>query len=256
MDIMPRREDPGYHRRLREMLQALPMVLARSDSLAERLVELGCDPRKIRINRTGIPMDGFPFRERGLPPDGAWRLVQASRFIERKGLCVTLEAFARFQKVHPKAELLLAGDGPLKKDLEHAAGKLGVATQVKFSGFLGQKDLAEAFHAAHFFVHPSQVTPTGDQEGVPNSMLEAMATGLPIMATKHGGIPEAVTSGHDGILAPERDPEALARALLETAADAGQYQRFSRQAAESVREKFGQARSIEKLEGFYRELIS
>jgi colanic acid/amylovoran biosynthesis glycosyltransferase len=256
MDIMERENDPGYGVRLRELLQTVPMVLARSDSLAARLVALGCDPAKIRINRTGIPMEGFPFLERTPPSDGAWRLIQASRFIEKKGLFDTLEAFAVFRAHHPLARLVLAGEGPLEHRLRDSAHRLGIADAVTCTGFLQQPQLAAAYREAHLFLHPSQTTAAGDQEGVPNSMLEAMATGLPVVATLHGGIPEAVTTDRDGLLVPERDAPALAAALREITADPARYAQFSRSAAASVRDKFEQGRSIELLEGFYREAIA
>ena len=256
MDIMLRDDEPGYNDRLRELLSTVPLVLARSESLSTRLVELGCDPRKIRINRTGVPMDGFPYFERFLPADGGWRMIQASRFIEKKGLEITLKAFADFRRKYPNAELVLAGEGPLEGYLKEAAQRLGIAQSVCFPGFLGQRELAAAYRSAHLFLHPSQTTEAGDHEGVPNSMLEAMASGLPVVATRHGGIPEAVDSGQDGLLVPERDSRALAAALFEIADNAGIYQTFSRNAAVSVREKFEQARSITMLEGFYRELTN
>jgi colanic acid/amylovoran biosynthesis glycosyltransferase len=106
------------------------------------------------------------------------------------------------------------------------------------------------------FLHPSQTTKAGDQEGVPNAMLEAMASGLPVVATLHGGIPEAVDSGHAGVLVPERDSAALANALFDIADNPAAYHAFSQNAAESVREKFEQSRSIARLEGFYRELVN
>ncbi len=256
MDITLRDDEPGYNDRLRELLVFLPMVLARSESLAQRLTALGCAPEKIRINRTGIPMDGFPAAVRTPPANGEWRLVQASRFIKKKGLELTLEAFARLHERHPRARLVLAGEGPLAPKLENQARRLGITSAVEFPGFLGQAELAAAFARAHIFLHPSRTTESGDQEGVPNSMLEAMATGLPVLATEHGGIPEAVTSGEDGLLVPENDESALTSALLALTGDSSTYVNFSRRAAESVREKFEHARSISRLEGFYRELIS
>ncbi|MET0223160.1 MAG: glycosyltransferase [Terrimicrobium sp.] len=256
MDIMLRNEEPGYNHRLRALLATLPLVLARSESLGSRLMELGCDASKIRINRTGVPMGGFPYLVHSPPADGAWCIIQASRFIEKKGLEITLKAFAEFRKKYPNSELILAGEGPLEGQLKDLARTLGVGGSVHYPGFLNQKQLAAAYRSAHLFLHPSQTTTSGDQEGVPNSMLEAMASGLPVIATLHGGIPEAVHSGYDGLLVPERDTAALANALFEIAEDSVTYETFSRNAAQSVRENFEQGRSIARLEGFYRELIN
>ena len=256
MDIMLRNEEPGYNHRLRALLATLPLVLARSESLGSRLMELGCDASKIRINRTGVPMGGFPYLVHSPPADGAWCIIQASRFIEKKGLEITLKAFAEFRKKYPNSELILAGEGPLEGQLKDLARTLGVGGSVHYPGFLNQKQLAAAYRSAHLFLHPSQTTTSGDQEGVPNSMLEAMASGLPVVATLHGGIPEAVHSGYDGLLVPERDTAALANALFEIAEDSVTYETFSRNAAQSVRENFEQGRSIARLEGFYRELIN
>ena len=256
MDIMLRNEEPGYNHRLRALLATLPLVLARSESLGSRLMELGCDASKIRINRTGVPMGGFPYLVHSPPADGAWCIIQASRFIEKKGLEITLKAFAEFRKKYPNSELILAGEGPLEGQLKDLARTLGVGGSVHYPGFLNQKQLAAAYRSAHLFLHPSQTTTAGDQEGVPNSMLEAMASGLPVVATLHGGIPEAVHSGYDGLLVPERDTAALANALFEIAEDSVTYETFSRNAAQSVRENFEQGRSIARLEGFYRELIN
>lgn len=256
MDIMLRDDDVGYNERLRDLLKTVPMVLARSESLAARLVELGCPTEKIRINRTGIPMGAFPATERTPPEDGAWQVVQASRFIEKKGLPDTLTAFARLHAVFPNARLVLAGEGPLQEVIRERAASLGIGDAVDFPGFLGVEDLAELFSASHIFMHPSITPASGDQEGVPNSLLEAMATGLPVVATRHGGIPEAVVHGRSGLLAAERDPESLANHLLHLSKDWDLHRSMSAAAAHDVREAFEQSRSIDKLEGHYEELLA
>ena len=253
MDIQPRPHQPGYDDQMRGVLQSTPLVLARSQSLAERLVQIGCPREKIRINRTGIPLSDFPFSQRTAPADGAWILVQACRLIEKKGLHTALRAFAQFRKTHPKARFLIAGDGPLKPKLLQWISELSLGNSVELCGFLGQDALAALYAKAHLFVHPSEMPPDQNQEGVPNSMLEAMSTGLPVLATLHGGIPEAVADGENGLLVPERDHNGLAHALQRVTSQPALYSAFSVAAARSVRAEFEQEAAIARLEGFYDE---
>ncbi len=255
IDIMPREEKPGYLDALKRMLQVLPLVMARSVSLKERLVSLGCPEDKIRINRTGIPMDQFPIAERAFPENGRWHLIQACRLIEKKGLDLTLRAFAAFRKEYPKARLTIAGRGPLLKDLERLATELDLGDSVTFAGFLGLDDLARLYVSGHLFLHPSRLTADQNQEGIPNSMLEAMATGLPVIATHHGGIPEAVSHGKTGLLSDENNWEQLRDSLFELARDPELWQRLSHAAAQDVRDHFADHAQIAKLESYYRELL-
>ena len=252
---MEREDRPGYVDKLRALLQELPLVMARSESLKSRLVELGCAPEKVRLNRTGIPMEVFPVVERELPENGAWRFVQACRLIEKKGLDVALRAFARFREEWPEAKFAIAGEGPLLGDLEKLVGGLGLEGAVEFVGFLSPEELNAVYARSHFFVHPSQVTADGNQEGVPNSMLEAMATGLPVLATLHGGIPEAVTDGQSGVLVEERDEDGLVAGMKGMASDVEWWQATGKAAAIEVREKFEQGAQIAALEAIYDEAV-
>jgi colanic acid/amylovoran biosynthesis glycosyltransferase len=252
-DVMPREHQPDYDANLRELLRVTPLVLARSLSLAERLKELGCAPEKIRLNRTGIPLAEYPLRERRTPPDGQWHFVQACRLIPKKGIATALRAFAGFREKYPQARFTLAGEGPMKREIEGLARELGIWEAVELRGFLAQADLARLYGEAHFFVHPSEMTADLNQEGVPNSMLEAMATGLPVLATLHGGIPEAVDNGRTGLLTPERDDAALLRSMLELAGNPERAFAMGRMASESVRVEFEQGAQIEKLEAYYDE---
>ncbi len=253
MDVQARAHDPSYEPRLRELLQTTTLVLARSHSLLDRLRELGCPESKLRVNRTGIPLAQFAKIERAVPADGAWRFVQACRLIDKKGLDDALRAFAKFAAVHLKAHFTIAGEGPLLADLTKLRDELGLTEKVTFAGFLRGGDLCKLYHESHIFVHPSRITADGNQEGIPNSMLEAMATGLPVIATLHGGIPEAVQNGVTGLLVPERDVAGLHDSMLRLTS--GLWPTMSEAAAADVREQFESEAQIAKLEAVYDEAM-
>jgi len=251
MDVQTRAHDPSYETRLRELLKATTFVLARSHSLQQRLLDLGCPPEKLRLNRTGIPLDQFPEVQRQAPADGAWRLVQACRLIEKKGLDDALHAFAQLKKTFPSASFTIAGEGPLLDKLKALAQDLGLADSVHFAGFLKGPDLCALYHQSHLFVHPSRITSDQNQEGIPNSMLEAMATGLPVVATLHGGIPEAVRANVTGLLVPERDVDGLHRSMHRLTTDHFFWTTMSQAAAEDMRQNFESKAQIANLEAVY-----
>jgi len=105
-------------------------------------------------------------------------------------------------------------------------------------------------------LHPSEISPNQDQEGVPNSALEALATGLPVVATRHGGIPEAVDHGRTGFLVAEEDHVALANAMQLIASSPVLLQEMGTRAHATVKERFGQEIQIDHLESFYEEAIT
>ena len=246
---------PKHAAATRRVLELARLVLVRSESIGARLRELGCAAEKIRIHRTGIPLDAIPFRQRTAPADGAWRCVQACRMIEKKGIETTLCAFADFAKMYPAATLTLAGDGPMLARTAPIIAKLGLADRVKMPGFLTQPELAALMNEAHLFLHPSELGADGNQEGVPNSMLEAMAAGVPPLATFHGGIPEAVEHGVSGLLVAERDDAALAREMIALANSPERYAAMSAAAAARVAAQFDIRATVRALEGFYDEVI-
>lgn len=256
MDIQPRPHQAGYDDMMRELLQVVPLVLARSRSLFDALENWGCPREKLRLNRTGIPLDAFPFVEREAPVNGAWQFVQACRLIAKKGLKTALQAFANFHGFNPNARFVIAGDGPMKEQLHEMIRELGMQQAVELRGFLDQAALNKLYAESHVFVHPSEMTSDKNQEGVPNSMLEAMATGLPVIATHHGGIPEAVTHGTHGLLVPERDNDAVFQAMFRCIEHPEHLLEMGKAAADEVRAEFSQDRAIEKLEEIYDEAIA
>jgi colanic acid/amylovoran biosynthesis glycosyltransferase len=255
-DVLVDMEKTAYRAATQEMLDAVQRVFVRSESLRHAVINLGCAENKIDIIRTGIPLAQFPFREREYPQDGKWRFVQVGRLIEKKGVPMSLRAFAKFADRYPESKFTVAGEGPLLTQLQELARQLKIDNRVSFTGFISQENLRELLYASHIFLQPSETGRDGNQEGVPNSMLEAMASGLPVFATQHGGIPEAIENGVSGVLVPEQDHDALARALLDAVQDRQLLLRLARNGAEAVAEEFDQSTQVRRLENLYLHTIA
>jgi colanic acid/amylovoran biosynthesis glycosyltransferase len=254
-DVLVDMDKRAYRKATREMLDLATRVFVRSASLKRAVIELGCNENKIDIVRTGIPLQEFPFRERDFPENGEWHFLQASRLVQKKGIATTLHAFTAFLQHYPRATLTIAGEGPMLAELKELTRKLKIADRVMLPGFVTPEKLLEIYYASHIFLHPSETGSDGNQEGIPNSMLEAMVTGLPVFATEHGGIPEAIENGVSGILVPERDHEALSDALLKAAQDRHLLARLARNGADVVAKKFDQQNQIRRLEEIYLGMV-
>src|SRR6266581_4720167 len=149
-DVTVDMNKPAYREATRQMLEAVKLVLVRSESLRRAVADLGCDPEKIEIQRTGIPLEEFPFRERNFVAAATeWRFVQAGRLIEKKGLPVTLRAFAVFLGKYPDATLTIAGEGPMLGELQQLARGLNADARVSFTGFISQEQLRDIYYRSH-----------------------------------------------------------------------------------------------------------
>jgi glycosyltransferase involved in cell wall biosynthesis len=246
-------ESAAARKDLSEVFERTTRLLARSESLVQTLIRNGCPPEKVQVFRTGIPLAEYPYVPRAAPIDGRWNLLQACRLIEKKGLRLSIEAYAQFRQKWPLATLTIAGDGPLLDTLRAKANDLNVP--VRFTGFLSPSELKELLYESHIFLHPSAATDAGDQEGVPNSLLEAMATGLPVLSTSHGGIPEAIESGKTGLLVPEGDLAGVVAGLAQLASEPELAKQLGSNASRFIAENFDAEQQARALAGIYRELI-
>ena len=249
-------EKPRYRAAMGEVFRLAAKVQVRSDALREDLVRLGCAEDKIVLQRTGVPLEAWPYRERDTPEEGCWRLMQSCRFIDKKGLDTTLQAFALVAAKHPRARLALVGDGPERASLEQQARDLGLAERVEFPGFLSNAEVSKAVYASHLYLHPSRTSADGNREGVPNAMLEAMASGAPVLATRHGGIPEAVADGVSGLLVEENDSAGLGAAALRVIEDTDLRRRLGLAGREAVQEGYARDVQAARLAAFYKQLMA
>lgn len=242
------------NRHLMALIACTDLFLVRSHTLAKELELRGCPADKIRLSRTSVPLPEWngPLQHK---PGQPIRLLQASRFIQKKGLDLSIAAVARLTAEGHDVTLDLAGDGPDRELLQAQARGLGINDKVCFLGFLPNQDLLDRLSGYTLFLHPSRDTADGDREGIPNAMLEAMACGLPVIATEHSGIPEAVTHGNEGLLIGQNDVDALTAAITEAIEDTARYQQMSAASRSRIEENFSSQRAIAALEHIYHEAI-
>jgi colanic acid/amylovoran biosynthesis glycosyltransferase len=206
---------PGvYARVFRRIALFLPVCAA----FARRIVELGAPPARVVVHRTGIDLRHWRFRPRRREPGAPLRLISVARLVEKKGIAYVLDAVRGLGEAGIEVSYEIAGDGPLRKSLEAHRDRLGLRDRVRFLGWASADQVREALERAHALVAASVTAGDGDEEGIPNVLKEAMASGLPVVATRHGGIPELVEDGASGYLVAEHDTAGLAETLARLAA--------------------------------------
>jgi colanic acid/amylovoran biosynthesis glycosyltransferase len=176
--------------------------------------------------------------------------------IAKKGVDVLVRVFAEIAALRPQVSLRLVGDGYLRPQLEQQVQAAGLSHRISFAGFVDHEQLWQEFGAAQIFCHPSRTAGDGNKEGIPGTIVEAMATGLPVVTTDHAGIPEMVSDKRHGFVVPERDAEALKVPLLRLIDNADLRANLGRQASQQAHEHADARRQTARLEGIYREVIS
>jgi colanic acid/amylovoran biosynthesis glycosyltransferase len=199
------------------LFAAVQRVTSLSAHMDDRLRALGCAPAK--LCRVPLAVDASAGDAPRAAPrvTGEVRLLTVARLVEKKGIDVALRALGSLRDEFPSLRYDVIGDGPLRAELESLAASLGIADRVRFRGPLTNDAVQRAMRDADLFVLPSMTAPNGDEEGTPTVLIEASYAGLPVLATRHAGIPDIVADGESGVLVAEGDPAALAdglRALL------------------------------------------
>ena len=227
-------------------------VLVCSAAAAEDLRRIaGAHASKILLAPHGVdtarfrpPASGWGGTALNDPGEAPLRLLAVGRLVEKKGYPILLDALAQVRAAGHAVELDVIGGGPQARALGARTGALGLAGSVRFLGACTHQEVAAAYLRADAFVQASVVLADGDRDGIPNSLLEAMATGLPVVATTVGGIPEVVIHGQSGLLAPPGDSAALAELLVMLATDRDLRQQLGRRARARVVERFDRVSMI------------
>jgi colanic acid/amylovoran biosynthesis glycosyltransferase len=222
-----------------------------------RLIEMGAPPERIAVHRMGVDTDRLAFAPRPLGGEGL-RVLTVGRLVEKKGTEYLLRAMHMLARTAPgsEAKLVIVGDGPLRPELEALATRLGLSDRVAFRGALPHSAISAELARADVFALPSVVAADGDMEGIPVSIMEAMASGVPVVATRHSGIPELVEDGRSGLLVDERDPQGLADQLARLARDPELRRTCARHARRAVETEFDNRRANDALLAMLHDAVA
>lgn len=219
-------------------------VIAVSRSMRARLIDLGAPPERTHYNPCGVDCTVLrPGHPEMAPPV----FLFVGRFVEKKSPHETLRAFALVHAAFPEARLRMIGAGPLLQPCQALATELGLTEAVTFLSVQSPEVVSAEMHRARCYVQHSIEAPSGDSEGTPLSILEAGACGLPVVSTRHAGIPDAVVEGKTGFLVDEHDIGGMAHHMLGFVRDPKLAAAMGATARAHVARHFSLARSLEVL---------
>ncbi len=244
-----------YRLRLKKLFREASVFLVRSNRMKDDVLDLGCPSEKAVVHYGGIDVNKFRFRKRG-PNGEEVKILMCGRFVEKKGFEYGIRAFAKLGKIHKNIALTLIGDGKLRKKMENLVDSLNLSHRVQFLGMLPHEEVQREMEVSDIFLSPNLVARNGDKEGIPNTIKEAMATGLPVVSTYHAGIPELVIDKKTGFLVPEKDVDGLVDRLEYLIAHPELWEKLGAQGREVVEEKFNLSTQVRKLEKIYRSLLN
>jgi glycosyltransferase involved in cell wall biosynthesis len=238
-----------YFRRREALKRETRLFITVCQFLKDKLLEQGFPADKILVHYNGVNIEAFQ------PDDSIPRepvVLFVGRLTEKKGCEDLIAAMSAVQAAMPHIELVLIGDGSLKPKLEALASQ--VLRRYRFLGLQSPAEVKNWMNRASLLAAPSITAADGDAEGLPNVVVEAQAMGLPVVATNHAGIPEAVIHGETGFLVAEGDREGLAAYSLHLLQDIDLWQRFSAKGKERVRNNFNRSKQARILEGIYQKI--
>jgi glycosyltransferase involved in cell wall biosynthesis len=217
------------------------LFVAVSDAIRRRALASGFPAERTVTLLNGVDLARF---QAGTPEPGL--VLHVGRLVEKKGTALLLSAFAEVARRRPEARLVIVGDGPLRRRLERQAGE-----RVTFAGALPPDEVARWMGRAWLLAAPSVTAADGDSEGLPTVAVEAAAASLPVVASDHSGLPEAVVDGETGFVVPEGDAAALAGRIEALLAAPDLRAGMAVAARRMAEERFDSVRQIGALEALY-----
>ena len=211
--------EPHWVERYRTLAAMGVHAVSNSEFGRRRLVEIGWPPDQIAAIHLGVDTRRFAFTPRRLPAAGPLRLVMVSRLVPKKGVHIAVRAVDAVRRRGVAVQLRIVGEGAEREKIERLIASLGLQAHVTLLGAVRHSQVDAELAQAHLYLQPSVVAPNGDEEGLPVALTEAQAAGLPVIASRHAGIPELVVHDETGLLVDEADVAGLADAIERLASE-------------------------------------
>ena len=242
--------------RYRRLLSIASGVIVKSRPMADTLLALGAPADRLLISPSGANASLF---QGSAPAAAPPVLLAVGRFVAKKGPLETLRAFGLLFRdpvlAASKPQLWMVGDGPLLASARSLVIELGLQERVRFLGVCSQARVAELMRQVRGFVQHSKVAPDGDSEGSPVAVMEAQLSGLPVVATRHAGIPEVVLENQTGLLVDEGDESAMAQAMSLLLLDPDLASRLGDGGRRRIKERFTIEHHLRQVEQLLRQVI-
>ena len=251
----------GYGRKyIQPIFREMDLFIAMSEDMRRDMMKIGCPDSKIVVHYFGNEINRFVFPERQYKYKTELRILFCGRLAGKKAPHLVLNALKILEDEKnnmPDWKLVFVGDGPLRGLLEAKVSEFGWNDKVDFIGHIPYHDIrfVEEYKKADIYILPS-MTVNGEKEGIPGSLIEAMASGLPCISTHHAGIPSVITDGHDGFLAREGDTRAIAGLLEILLREPDVRERIGKAAAKKALVSFNLQDRTKVLESIYDNILN
>ncbi|MFC9599775.1 glycosyltransferase [Peribacillus butanolivorans] len=222
--------------------------------LADRLIAWGCPPEKIRVLYGGVDLNQFNYRTSH--KEGSQNILSIGRLVEKKGHHVLMHAFQKIRGKFPNATLTIIGRGELEEYINSLANELNLGDSFRLLNHLPKDQVREQMTNADIFCAASLEAADGDVEGIPNTLKEAMAVGVPVISTNHAGIPELITNNKEGVLVQENNVDELAEALEFMLTNRELWETYTVAARQKIEQNFNLVQQLQQQAEFYDELVA
>jgi colanic acid/amylovoran biosynthesis glycosyltransferase len=255
-DITQLPRENMWHKAYQRLFKGGDLFLVEGNNMKRSLMEIGCPEEKIVIQHIGVDTEKINFKERTFPSDGKIVILCCGRFVEKKGLIYALEALKLLTSKNPQIEFRIIGDGILRNSIVSFIKENHLSPYVHLLGFQPHRIFVEELKKAHIYIQSSVTAQNGDSEGgAPTTLLEAQASGVPVLSTYHADIPEVVVDGKSGFLVAERDVGALAERLEYLIDHPEEWPDMGREGRRHVETNYNICKEAENLENIYDTLI-